>query len=175
LSGNAGQLKGDIMKSEFIEWASVKTFSFKDAEESGFGKEFEENEDILKMINIPTPWRVGVFILDIEKMVDGFKAIEKKTSTKIPYGQKEFEGCKFFPLENVIECTYDLNFNVKKFFVDRVEVERPGLIEFLRSEYDNQQLFRDIVEYEFNNAGIKRRQKEALENPKQANPIFNRA
>lgn len=93
---------------------------------------------------------------------------------KIPYGQTEFEGCKFFQLEDVIECTYDHDFNVKKFFVDRVEVTSEKLDSFLRVIYDTQELFNDIVRYELASARIKSRQKKSLENTRPGNPIFNR-
>lgn len=62
---------------------------------------------------------------------------------------KEYQGCKFFPLEgNIIECTYHKDLTIEDFWINRVLVEQPELIAELADTYDTDATFNDILDYE---------------------------
>ena len=68
---------------------------------------------------------------------------------KLPRSQKEYQGCKFFPLEgNIIECTYHDDCTIEDFWIYRVLVEQPELIAELADTYDNDKTYNDILDYE---------------------------
>ena len=67
---------------------------------------------------------------------------------KISRTVKEYQGCKFFPLDGIIECTYHEDLSIEDFWINRVLVEQDELIVELADLYDNDQTFNEILDYE---------------------------
>lgn len=69
--------------------------------------------------------------------------------TQLSSELKEIDGCKFWSLVgDVIECTYDKDFNIQGFYINRIPVTQDDLIVELADEYDNKGTIEEMVEFE---------------------------
>ena len=69
--------------------------------------------------------------------------------TQLSAELKEIDGCKFWSLVgDVIECTYDSDFNIQDFYINRILVTQDDIIVELADEYDNINTIEEMVEFE---------------------------